>query len=95
MDQQSATPQAGGVEVTIILPQCCVLLGKNPVGTILTIGKGGEAKIASHKTRKGKTINRRSTGWETIMNASMDKLVKRLSERGLKTLVPKMEREGK
>ena len=52
MDQQSATPQAGGVEVTIILLQCCVLLGKHPIGTILTIGKGGEAK--SPLTRPGK-----------------------------------------
>jgi group II intron reverse transcriptase/maturase len=55
------------------------------LGTILTIGKGGETKIASQKTSKGKTIKRRSTGWETIMKAPIDKLVKRLGDRGFCT----------
>ncbi|WP_268907093.1 reverse transcriptase domain-containing protein, partial [Dictyobacter arantiisoli] len=37
------------------------------LGTILTIGNGGEAKVVLQKTSKGKTIQRRSTGWATIL----------------------------
>ncbi len=52
------------------------------LGTILTIGNGGEAKVVQQTTSKGKTIKRRSTGWAPIMKAPLDKLLKRLSERG-------------
>jgi Type II intron maturase/Reverse transcriptase (RNA-dependent DNA polymerase) len=55
------------------------------LGTVLTIGNGGEAKVVQHKTSKGKTIQRRSTGWAPIMKAPMDKLTKRLKERGFST----------
>lgn len=55
------------------------------LGTILTIGNGGEAKVVLQKTSKGKTIQRRSTGWATIMKAPMDKVLKRLKERGFCT----------
>src|SRR5207247_9393378 len=48
------------------------------LGTTLTIGTGGEAKVVQQKTSKGKTIQRRSTGWATILKAPMDKLLKRL-----------------
>jgi hypothetical protein len=37
------------------------------------------------KTSKGKTIQRRSTGWATIMKAPMEKVLKRLKERGFCT----------
>ncbi len=55
------------------------------LGTILTIGNGGEAKVVQQKTSKGKTIKRRSTGWAPIMKAPMEKLLKRLKERGFCT----------
>lgn len=55
------------------------------LGTILTIGNGGEAKVVQQTTNKGKTIKRRSTGWAPIMKAPLDKLLKRLSERGFCT----------
>jgi group II intron reverse transcriptase/maturase len=55
------------------------------LGTILTIGNGGEAKVVLQKTSKGKVIQRRSTGWATIMKAPLDKVLKRLKERGFCT----------
>ncbi len=55
------------------------------LGTILTIGNGGEAKVVLQKTSKGKTIQRRSTGWATIMKAPTEKVLKRLKERGFCT----------
>ena len=55
------------------------------LGTILTIGNGGEAKVVQQRTSKGKTIKRRSTGWATIMKAPIDKLIQRLSNRGFCT----------
>ncbi|HEX7734461.1 MAG TPA: group II intron reverse transcriptase/maturase [Ktedonobacteraceae bacterium] len=55
------------------------------LGTILTIGNGGEAKVVLQKTSKGKMIQRRSTGWATIMKAPLDKVLKRLKERGFCT----------
>lgn len=55
------------------------------LGTTLTIGNGGEAKVVQQKTSKGKTIQRRRTGWATILKAPMDKLLKRLKERGFCT----------
>jgi nicotine oxidoreductase len=52
------------------------------LGTGLSIGNGGEAKIVHQRTSKGKTIQRRSTGWATVMKAPTEKLVKRLSDKG-------------
>jgi len=56
------------------------------LGTILKIGNGGNAKIklqTSPITRK--TFKRRSTGMETVMNAPLPKIIKRLAERGFCT----------
>src|SRR5260370_12865522 len=55
------------------------------LGTILKIGNGGNAKVTLSTSRSGKKVKRRSTGWETIMEAPMPKLIKRLSERGFCT----------
>src|SRR6266566_8302118 len=55
------------------------------LGTILKIGNGGNAKVMLSTSRSGKKVKRRSTGWETVMEAPMSKLIKRLSERGFCT----------
>jgi nicotine oxidoreductase len=55
------------------------------LGTTLKMGNGGTAKVALQTTQSGKTFNRRSTGWETVMNAPLPKLLKRLSDRGFCT----------
>ncbi|WP_052567831.1 group II intron reverse transcriptase/maturase [Ktedonobacter racemifer] len=55
------------------------------LGTILKIGNGGKAKVTLSTSRSGKKVKRRSTGWETIMEAPLPKLIKRLSERGVCT----------
>jgi group II intron reverse transcriptase/maturase len=52
------------------------------LGTTLKIGTGGQPKIKQISTRTGKSFKRRTTGWETVMNAPLPKLVKSLSERG-------------
>jgi group II intron reverse transcriptase/maturase len=56
------------------------------LGTILKIGNGGNAKImlVAHGRSRKKT-KRRTTGFETVMEAPMPKLTKRLSERGFCT----------
>jgi hypothetical protein len=55
------------------------------LGTALKMGNGGEAKVTWSTNRKGRMFKRRSTGWETVMNAPMPKLIKKLSERGFCT----------
>ncbi|GLV54965.1 reverse transcriptase [Dictyobacter sp. S3.2.2.5] len=55
------------------------------LGTILKIGNGENAKVTLCTSRSGKKVKRRSTGWETVMEAPMPKLTKRLSERGFCT----------
>src|SRR5260370_10239026 len=55
------------------------------LGTILKIGNGGNAKVTLSTSRSGKKVKRRSTGWETVMEAPMPRLIKRLSERGFRT----------
>lgn len=55
------------------------------LGTTLKIGNGGQPKIKQVTNRTGKTYKRRTTGWETVMNAPLPKLVKRLSDRGFCT----------
>lgn len=52
------------------------------LGTTLKIGHGREAKVKLQTTRLGYTFKRRTTGWQTVMNAPMPRLVKRLSDRG-------------
>jgi group II intron reverse transcriptase/maturase len=56
------------------------------LGTILKIGNGGNAKVKQQTSIwTGKTFKRRSTGSETVMNAPLLKLIKRLSDRGFCT----------
>lgn len=55
------------------------------LGTVLKIGTGGNAKVTLQTTRTGKTFQRRSTGWQTVMKAPLPKLIKRLSDRGFCT----------
>jgi group II intron reverse transcriptase/maturase len=55
------------------------------LGTTLKMGNGGEAKVTWSTNRKGRMFKRRSTGWETVMNAPIPKLIKKLSERGFCT----------
>jgi group II intron reverse transcriptase/maturase len=55
------------------------------LGTILTIGNDGPAKVTLSTTRWGKKVKRRSTGWETVLKAPLPKLLKRLSDRGFCT----------
>jgi group II intron reverse transcriptase/maturase len=55
------------------------------LGTVLKIGGGGEARVTPCTSRSGKKVKRRSTGWETVMEAPLPKLIKRLSERGFCT----------
>jgi group II intron reverse transcriptase/maturase len=52
------------------------------LGTTLKMGNGGNAKVTLQTTQSGKTFKRRSTGWETVMNAPLQKLLKRLNDRG-------------
>jgi group II intron reverse transcriptase/maturase len=55
------------------------------LGTIIKIGSGGNAKVTPCTSRSGKKVKRRSTGWETVMKAPLNKLIKRLSQRGFCT----------
>jgi hypothetical protein len=56
------------------------------LGTTLKIGNGGDAKVKQQiSIWTGKTFKRRSTGSETVMNAPLPKLIKRLSDRGFCT----------
>ncbi|GHO53761.1 reverse transcriptase/maturase family protein [Ktedonobacter robiniae] len=49
------------------------------LGTLLTLGYGGEAKIA-RIAEKARRYKRRSTGWETVIKAPIKKIIKRLHE---------------
>jgi group II intron reverse transcriptase/maturase len=53
------------------------------LGTLLTIGRGGEAQTVLTTNGSGKTFERRTTGWETVMKVPVERLVKRLHQRGL------------
>jgi hypothetical protein len=55
------------------------------LGTLLTMGNHGAAKVTLSTSRSGRRFQRRSTGWETVMKAPMPKLLKRLSDRGFCT----------
>ena len=54
-------------------------------GNTTKMGNGGEAKVTWSTNQKGRMFNHRSTGWETIMNAPIPKLIKKLSDRGFCT----------
>ena len=55
------------------------------LGTMLQIGRGGEAKVKQQKNCLGISFKRRTTGWQTVLNAPLPRLVKRLQERGFCT----------
>lgn len=55
------------------------------LGTRIAIGRGGEQRVIRTTNGSGKTIVRRSTGWETVMTAPLDSLIQRLHSRGLCT----------
>ena len=55
------------------------------LGTQLKMGNGGEAKVTWSTNQNGRMFKRRSTGWETVMNAPIPKLIKKLSDRGFCT----------
>ncbi len=55
------------------------------LGTHLTIGKGKAQKIVLTTNHTGKRFKRRSTGWETQMEAPLPKLIQRLKEKGICT----------
>jgi Type II intron maturase len=52
------------------------------LGTPLAIGKGDAQHIVCTTNHTGKRFNRRSTGWETQMDAPLPKLIQRLKEKG-------------
>jgi group II intron reverse transcriptase/maturase len=55
------------------------------LGTSLRIGNGVQAKVILTTNMWGKKFKRRSTGWETIIQAPMPRLLKRLADRGFCT----------
>lgn len=55
------------------------------LGTLLSTGRGGTPKVVLTTSRMGTRYKRRSTGWETVMQAPLLKLVKRLKEKGICT----------
>jgi group II intron reverse transcriptase/maturase len=55
------------------------------LGTLITIGRGGQPRVARTTSRAGRTYKRRSTGWETAMTAPIGNLVQRLHTRGFCT----------
>ena len=55
------------------------------LGTMLRIGNGGNSKIVLTTNRWGRPFKRRATGWETVMKAPVDKLIKRLKDKGFCT----------
>jgi group II intron reverse transcriptase/maturase len=55
------------------------------LGTSLRIGNGVQAKVILTTNMWGKKFKRRSTGWETIIQAPMPRLLKRLTDRGFCT----------
>ncbi len=52
------------------------------LGTLLQAGSGGAAKLALSTNWTGRKFKRRSTGWETVMQAPLPLLLQRLCERG-------------
>jgi retron-type reverse transcriptase len=64
------------------------------LGTDLTIGRGKNQRVVLTTNQTGKRFKRRSTGWETQMNAPIPKLLKRLKEKGMcdETGKPKAKR---
>lgn len=55
------------------------------LGTLVTIGRGGQQRVVKTTNGSGRMIKRRSTGWETVMTAPIDGLIQRLHGRGFCT----------
>jgi len=55
------------------------------LGVTLAIGRNGTPKLALTTNGTGKRFKRRSTGWETVMQAPLPKVIKRLKEKGICT----------
>lgn len=55
------------------------------LGTQLFIGRGGVQRVATVPNRMGKPYKRRTTGSETIMEAPLSKLLRRLEKKGFCT----------
>jgi group II intron reverse transcriptase/maturase len=55
------------------------------LGTLITIGRGGQQRVVKTTNGSGRTIKRRSTGWEIVMTAPIDNLIRRLHNRGFCT----------
>lgn len=64
------------------------------LGTLLSLGAGGEAKIAHITNVWGRTFTRRCTGWQTVMHAPLPKIIQRLRERGICTAEGKPVAKG-
>jgi group II intron reverse transcriptase/maturase len=77
------------LRLTLSEEKTCITHARTEValflGTQLRVGGGSEAKLALQSNEWGKLFKRRSTGWETVMNAPLPKLLKRLSDRGFCT----------
>jgi len=56
------------------------------LGTLLRIGRGGRPTIVTTTNRWGKPFRRRATGWQTVMRVPMDRIIRRLSNRGVCTV---------
>ncbi len=57
------------------------------LGTLISIGRGGEQRVVTTTNGSGRPIKRRSTGWEPVMQAPIPSLIQRLHRRGLCTTV--------
>ena len=56
------------------------------LGTLITIGRGGQQKVTKVKQQGTKRmVKRRTTGWETILKAPTNDLIQRLHKRGFCT----------
>lgn len=56
------------------------------LGTNLKVGSGGTPKVVLTTNGSGKRFKRRSTGWETVMQAPLSKLIRRLRDKGMCTI---------
>ncbi len=89
LKQQIKTFLGEKLKLTLSEEKTCITNARTEeaffLGTILKIGYGGEAKVTQQTNCLGISFKRRSTGWQTVMNAPLHKLIKRLSERGFCT----------
>ena len=55
------------------------------LGTRITIGRGGEQRVVLVRSTTARASLRRTTGWETKLNAPIDQLIAKLCRRGFCT----------